>query len=68
MMDKTEKQPRLVLETLLKDTINPLQLFIFTNVIRCSRIPHEVGYFIYFIFTRVSSIAVSLVQLKKQIG
>ena len=23
----------------VKDTINPLQLFIFTNVIRCSRLP-----------------------------
>ena len=26
---------------LIKDTINPLQLFIFTNVIRCSRLPFE---------------------------
>ena len=39
-----------------KDTKNPLQLFIFTNVIRCSRLPLGVGYFVYFKFTRVSSI------------
>ena len=39
-----------------KDTINLLQLFIFTNVIRCSRLPLWVGYFIYLKFTRVSSI------------
>ena len=32
----------------LKDIVNPLQLFIFTNVIRCSRLPFWVGYFIYF--------------------
>ena len=39
-----------------KDTINPLQLFIFTNVIRYSRLPIWVGYFIFFKFTHVSSI------------
>ena len=38
----------------LKDLINPLQLFIFTNVIRCSRLPVGVGCFIYFKLTRVS--------------
>ena len=42
--------------TWLKDTINPLQLFIFTNVIRCSSLTLWVGCFIYFKFTRVSSI------------
>ena len=31
-----------------KDTVNPLQLLIFTNVIRCSRLPLWLGYFIYF--------------------
>ena len=41
---------------LFKDTINPLQLFIFTNVIRCFRLPLWVGYVIYLKFTRVSSI------------
>ena len=30
------------------DTISPSQLFIFTNVIPCSRLPLSVGYFIYF--------------------
>ena len=39
-----------------KDTINPLQLFIFTKVIHYSRPPLWVGYFIYFKFTCVSSI------------
>ena len=39
-----------------KDTINPLQLFIFTKVIHYSRLPLWVGYFIYFKFTCVSSI------------
>ena len=43
-------------EIFVKDTINPLQLFIFTNVIRCSRLTLWVGYFIYFNFTHVSSI------------
>ena len=32
----------------LLDTINPLELFIFTNVIRCPRLPLWVGCFIYF--------------------
>ena len=36
--------------------MNPLQLIIFTNVIRYSRLPLWVAYFIYFKFTRVSSI------------
>ena len=39
-----------------KDKINPLQLFLFTDVIRCSRLLLWVDYFIYFEFTRVSSI------------
>ena len=53
-----------------KDTINPLQLFIFTNVICCSRLPLWIGCFIYFKFARISLIVIviSLVQLKKQIG
>ena len=46
-----------------KDTINPLQLFIFTNVICCSRLPLWVGYFIYFKFTRVSSIVYQSLHL-----
>ena len=29
----------------IKGTIKPLQLFIFTNVTRCSRLPLLVGYF-----------------------
>ena len=40
----------------LGDTINPLQLFIFDNVMRCSRLQLWVGYFIYLKFTRFSSI------------
>ena len=39
-----------------KDTINPLQLFIFTNVIRYSRRQLWVGYLIFLKFTGVSSI------------
>ena len=39
-----------------KDTINPLQLFILTDAMRCSRLPLWVDYFIYFKFTHVSSI------------
>ena len=37
----------------LKDTINPLQLYIFTNVIRCSRLPLSVGHCIYFIYPSI---------------
>ena len=37
----------------IKDPINNLQLFIFTNVTRWSRLPLWVGYFIYFQFTHV---------------
>ena len=44
------------LEAWFKDIINPSQLLIFTNVIRCSTVPLWVGYFIYFKFKRVSSI------------
>ena len=47
---------RTTLLCFLKDTINALQLFIFTNVIRCSKLPLWVGYFIYLKFTCVSSI------------
>ena len=39
-----------------QDTINPLQLFLFTNVTRCSRLPFWVAYFIYLKLTHVSSI------------
>ena len=39
-----------------KDTINPLQLFIFTNVIRYSRRQLWVGYLVFLKFTGVSSI------------
>ena len=49
----------------------PLQLFIFTDVIRCSRLPLCVGYFINLKFISVSSNIYQLlylVQLKKQIG
>ena len=52
------------------DTINPLQLFIFTTVIRCSRLQLCVGYFVYLKFTHVSSIVyqlLHLLQLNKQI-
>ena len=55
----------------VKDTINPWQLFIFTNVIRCSRLLLWVGYFIYLKFTCISLIVyqlLNLAQLKKQIG
>ena len=38
-----------------KDTISPLQLFIVTDAMHCSRLPLWVDYFIYFKFT-VSSI------------
>ena len=47
----------------VKDTINPLQLFIFTNVIRSSRLPIWVGCFIYFKFTRVISIVYQSLHL-----
>ena len=53
----------LSIKTAIKDTINPWQLFIFTNVIRCSRLPLWVGYFIYFKFTSVSSIVYQSLQL-----
>ena len=36
--------------SVIKDAIKPLQLFIFTNVICCSRVPLWVDYFIYFKF------------------
>ena len=39
-----------------KDTIKPSQLFIFTNVIRCSRLPLWLAYFIYFKYIHVSSV------------
>ena len=48
---------------IIKDTISPLQLFNFTNVIRRSRLPLWIGYFIYFKFTRVSSIVYQLLHL-----
>ena len=54
-----------------KGTINLLQLFIFTNALRCSRPTLWVGHFIYLKFTLASSIvyqSLDLVQLKKQIG
>ena len=38
----------------IKDTLNPSQLF--TSIIRCSRLPLWIGYFIYSKFTCVSSI------------
>ena len=47
----------------IKDTINPLQLFIFTNVICCFRLPLWVGYFIYLIFTGVTSIVYQSLHL-----
>ena len=40
----------------IKDTINPVQLFTFTNIIHFSRLPLWVGCFIYFKFTLLSSI------------
>ena len=48
---------------IIKDTKSPLQLFNFTNVIRRSRLPLWIGYFIYFKFTRVSSIVYQLLHL-----
>ena len=44
----------------IKDTIN---LFIVTKVIRCSRLPLWVGYFIFFELTRVSSMVYQSLQL-----
>ena len=38
----------------IKDTINPIQLFAFTNIIHFSRLPLWVGCFIYFKFTLLS--------------
>ena len=61
----------LVLLNIIKDTVNTLQQFIFTNIIDCSRLPLWVGYFIYLKFTCVVLIVcqlLHLVQLKKQIG
>ena len=55
-------------EFFIKDTINPSQLFVFTNVIRFSRLPLRVGCFIYFKFTREFnslSITTSLVQFQE---
>ena len=46
----------LVIYHRLKDAINPIQLFIFTNVIRCSRLPLWVGYFFHLKFARITSI------------
>ena len=40
----------------VKDTINTLQLLLFTDIIRGSKLPLWVGYFIYLKFTCVSSI------------
>ena len=40
----------------VKDTINSFKLFIFTNVILCSRLPLCIGSFIYFKFKHASSI------------
>ena len=40
-------------EKSFKDKLNPLQLFTFTKVIRCSRLPLSLG---YFKFSCVSSI------------
>ena len=60
-----------ILTNEFKDTTNSLQLFLFTNAIRCSRLPLWVSYFIYLKFTRVSSIVYQLLHLaqsKKQIG
>ena len=45
-----------VFSYIFKNKKNLLQLFIFTNVIRCSKLPLWMGYFIYLKFTRVSSI------------
>ena len=46
-----------------KDTINTSHLFSFTNVIRCSKLPLWVDYFIYFKFTHVSSIVYQSLHL-----
>ena len=48
-----------------KDAINPSQLIICTNVIFCSRLLLWGGYFIYFKFTRVSSIIYQSLHLRK---
>ena len=58
---ETEKQNFLF--AAVKNMINPLQLFIFTNVIPCSRLTLWGGYFIYFIFTHVSSIVYQWLHL-----
>ena len=47
----------------LKYIVNSIQLFIFTNVIHCSRLRLWVGYFIYFKFTPVSSIVYQSLHL-----
>ena len=60
----------LVLLNIIKDTTNPLQQFIFTNI-DISRLPLWVGYFIYLKFICIVLIVCQLlhpVQLKKQIG
>ena len=56
----------LLLFSIIKDTINPLQLFTFTNVIRCSRLPLWIVYFTYWKFTCVSSVATSSSIKKKK--
>ena len=55
-MKKICKIKKRMFQIMFKDTINPLQLFIFTNVLRCSRLALWVGYFICLKFIRVSSI------------
>ena len=59
----------LIISLCFKDTINPSQLFIFTNVIRCSRLPLWLDCFMYFKFTQFNSLSIttSLDQSKKQI-
>ena len=57
------KNCRRLLCIFFKDTINPSKLFIFTNVICSSRLALWVGYFLYFKFTRVSSIVYQSLHL-----
>ena len=51
-----------------KDTRNPLQMFIFTNAIRYSRLPLSVGFLFILnlhVLLQQFTIAISLVQLKE---
>ena len=52
----------------VKDKINPLQHFIFTDLICCSRLSLWVGYLFKIYTCSIFYQSLNLAQLKKQIG